>query len=165
MTETVNSKMHEEKVGASARNIEQEEETMREEMQVRMISEFSIQFVYNDGKEEDLDQINQMLAALELSDITVEDLSVYLCTTKKYEHDVVVDTAYRCGLSKGTLICKRADDEATYRYQIATEVLEDDALEDMSFANYWQKKYPARRLKMVIAYKFGVRKAFVVVYF
>ncbi len=154
----------EEKVNIGAYRMEQEEEAMREEVPVRMSSEIKIQFEYNDSNAEDLDQINQMLAALELTDVDVEDLSVYLCKTQEYDHEVVVDTAYRCGLNRGTLVCRKADLEKTYRYQIATEVFEAGEMEDEAFENYWRGKYPDRRLSTIFTYRFETHTAYVVVY-
>lgn len=138
---------------------------MRDEVPVNMISEVRIQFKFNEGDEKDLGQINQMLAAMDLTDVEVEELSVYICTTWKYENDVVVDTAYRCGLGEGVLVCRKTDAEDTYRYQIATEVFEAGAMKPGAFAIYWHRKYPRRKLKMVKVYDFDERIAVVVVYF
>ena len=46
-----------------------------------MSSEIRIQFKYSEGRVEDLNQINQLLATMELTDVDVEELEVYLCTT------------------------------------------------------------------------------------
>ena len=46
-----------------------------------MSSEIRIQFKYCEGRVEDLNQINQLLATMELTDVDVEELEVYLCTT------------------------------------------------------------------------------------
>lgn len=138
---------------------------MREEVPVRLSSEIKIQFEYKDGKKEDLDQLNQMLAAMELTDVDVENLSVYLCTTQEFDHNVVVGTTYRCGLGSGILVCKKADCKKTYRYQIATEVFEADAMEDDAFADDWHERYPERKLSMIVTYGFDTHRAVVVVYF
>lgn len=138
---------------------------MRKEAPVRLSSEIKIQFDYKDGNKEDLDQLNQMLAAMELTEVDVEDLSVYLCTTQEYDHDVVIDTRYRCGLGSGILVCKKADREKAYRYQIATEVFEADAMGDDAFSEYWRERYPERKLSTVITYGFDAHKAVVAVYF
>ncbi len=155
----------EEKVGINSYWLEQEKEETREEASVHMSCEVKIQFEFNDGREEDLDQINQMLAAMELTDVDVKDLAVYLCKTQELDYETVVGTTYRCGLRGGILVCKKVDDEKTYRYQIATEVFETDAMEDGAFEDYWCAKYPDRRLSMIATYGFDTHKAFVVVYF
>lgn len=156
----------EEKVGIGVHRMEQEEEAMREDIPIRLSSEIRIQFEYKDGREEDLDQINQMLATMKLTDLDVDDLSVYLCETQHFDQEVVVGTTYRCGLSSGVLVCKEADFEKTYRYQIATEVLEGaDAMEDGTFADYWRENYPGRKLSTVATYGFDTHTAVVVVYF
>ena len=46
-----------------------------------MSSEIRIQFKSSEGRVEDLNQINQLLATMELTDVDVEELEVYLCTT------------------------------------------------------------------------------------
>lgn len=159
------SEISEEKVGIGTHRMQQEGEVMREEVPVRVSSEIKVQFEYNDCREEDLNQINQILAAMELTDVDVEDLSVYLCKTQHFDHGVVVGTTYRCGLSNGILVCKKADFEKTYRYQIAAEVFETDAMEDSAFEDYWREKYPERRLSAIVTYGFDTHKVIVVVYF
>lgn len=155
----------EEKMSTGALQVKQEEEAMREDVPIRMSSEVRIQFEYNDGRVEDLDQINRILAEMELTDVDVKDISAYLCTTQKLDHEVVVGTTYRCGLNGGILVCKKADFEKTYRYQIATEVFETNAMEDGVFVDYWREKYPERRLGTIVTCNFDTHKAFVVVYF
>lgn len=155
----------EEKMSTGALRGKQEEETMREDVPIRMSSEVRIQFEYNNGRVEDLDQINRMLAEMELTDVEVKDLSAYLCTTQKLDHEVVVGTTYRCGLNGGTLVCQKADFEKTYRYQISTEVFEANAMEDGVFVDYWREKYPERRLSTIVTCNFDTHEAFVVVYF
>ena len=155
-----------EKVAIGAYWMAQQEEAMHETEPVRMSSEIKIQFEYNDGKEEDLVQLNQMLATMDLTDVDVEELSVYLCTTKELDHEVVVGTTYRCGLNSGILVCKKADFEKNYRYQIATEVFESaDVMTDGTFADYWREKYPGRKLSTVATYDFDTHIAVVTVYF
>lgn len=162
---TAELEIDKEKVNFVASQMQQEEEAVREEVSVRISSEVRIQFEYNDGNEEDLDQLNQMLAAMDLTDVDVEDLSVYLCKTQDIDHGVVVDTTYRCGLNDGILVCKKAAFEKTYRYQIATEVFEADAIEEEAFANYWCEKYPERRVSTITTYDFDTYTGAVVVYF
>ena len=155
-----------EKVAIGAYWMAQQEEAMHETEPVRMSSEIKIQFEYNDGKEEDLVQLNQMLATMDLTDVDVEELSVYLCTTKELDHEVVVGTTYRCGLNSGISVCKKADFEKNYRYQIATEVFESaDVMTDGTFADYWREKYPGRKLSTVATYDFDTHIAVVTVYF
>lgn len=138
---------------------------MREEVPVCMNSEIRIQFKYNDGNKEDLDQLNQMLAAMDLTNVKVENLTVYLCTTQEFDHEVVTDTSYRCGLGSGVLVCGRVDGEKIHRYQLSTEVYEAGAMEGNAFADYWRGKYPERKLSTVITYGFDAHEAVVVVYF
>lgn len=137
---------------------------MREEIPARISSEVRIQFSYKDGRAEDLDQLNQMLAAMALTSVRVEDLAVYLCTGQTLDEGVVVSTTYRCGLNSGVLICKKADGQESRRYQIATEVFNTGAMEGNAFADNWYRRYPARRLSMVFTYGFDTHEAFVVVY-
>lgn len=62
-------------------------------------------------------------------------------------------------------MCKKADYEKTYCYQIATEVFGADAMADGAFEDYWREKYPDRRLSTIATYGFDTHKAFAVVYF
>lgn len=93
-------------------------------MHERMSSVIELRFDFNDRDPGDLEQINRLLATMELTDVDVKDIKGYLATTQEFQNDRVVQTTYRYGLDSGTLICKRADDAQTYRFQVATEAFE-----------------------------------------
>lgn len=135
-------------------------------MHERMSSVIELRFDFNDRDPGDLEQINRLLATMELTDVDVKDIKGYLATTQEFQNDRVVQTTYRYGLDSGTLICKRADDAQTYRFQVATEAFEGaNAMGDGQFAQYWRKLYPHRKLSTVITIGFERPTAFLVVYF
>lgn len=154
----------EEKADAKTDLAEQKRKEIHERIAARTISEVRIQFHYNDARKEDLDQINQMLAAMELTDVDVEELSVYLTKISMLNEGIVVDTAYRCGLYKGTLVCRRDEAQKVYRYQIATEVFEAGVMEEDAFEDYWRERYPKRRIDTIVTRDYDTHKAIAVVY-
>ena len=135
-------------------------------MHERMSSVIELRFDFNDREPQDLEQINRLLATMELSDVDVKDIKGSLATTQEFKNDRIVKTSYRYGLDSGTLICKKADGAKTYRFQAATEVFEGaNAMGDAQFAQYWRKLYPHRKLSTVITIGFKQHTAFLVVYF
>ena len=86
-------------------------------MPVCTVSEVRIQFRNKDARKEDLDQINQMLATMELTALTWRNFRFTLPQKNStLNQGVVVDATYSCGLYKGTLVCRRDEAQKVYRY-------------------------------------------------
>ena len=111
-------------------------------MHERMSSVIELRFDFNDRDPGDLEQINRLLATMELTDVDVKDIKGYLATTQEFQNDRVVQTTYRYGLDSGA-----------------------NAMGDGQFAQYWRKLYPHRKLSTVITIGFERHTAFLVVYF
>lgn len=154
----------EEKADAGNDPVEQKRKEILERMAARTISEVRIQFQYNNDSEEHLNQINQMLAAMELTDVDVEELSVCLSEMNTLNQGVVVETTYRCGLNKGILVCRKDEAKKVYRYQVATEVFEAGTMEGDAFEDYWRERYPKRRIDTIVTRDFDTHKAIAVLY-
>ena len=67
-------------------------------MHERMSSVIELRFDFNDRDPGDLEQINRLLATMELTDVDVKDIKGYLATTQEFQNDRVVQTTYRYGL-------------------------------------------------------------------
>lgn len=135
-------------------------------MDQRMSSIIRLQFDFKDRAPEDLDQLNRILAAMELTDVDVEDVNGYLATTQEYQGDRVVNTTYRYGLDNGILVCKKDDCGQTHRFQVTTMVFEGaNAMRGRAFEEYWRAQYPERMLSTVVTVGFAQQTALVVVYF
>lgn len=128
-------------------------------------SEVRIQFSYNEKTPDDLLQLNQMLAAMDLTEVSLDDPEVYLAATQEFEHGAVARTTYRCGLNSGVLVCRKSALQEAHRYQIAAEVFEGtDFMRDEGFEQYWHEAYPERKLSTVFAFSFDTHTAFIIIY-
>lgn len=131
-----------------------------------MSSVVTLQFTFNERAAEDLDQINRMLAVMDLTGVTVEDFEGYLATRRKMEDGVAVETTYRYGFDSCTLVCEKAQLGQTHRYQIMTEVFEGvNAMENGQYEVYWRATYPNRRLTTLMELASEEHTVYVIVYF
>lgn len=129
-------------------------------------SVISIQFDFRQRTAEDLEQLNRMLATMELTDLTLENFDGYLTTRQEIKNDVVVNTTYRYGLDSGTLVCKNAGMDEGYRYQIMTETFPKS--EEMTVERYvddWRANRPDQKLRTIHEIEFDGHIAFLVLYF
>ena len=90
-----------------------------------MSSVITMEFSFHDRDERDLEQINRMLAVMDLTDVDIDAFDGYVAVTQRTQDDVVVEVAYRYGFGNCTLVCEKAESGTTHRYQIATEVVEN----------------------------------------
>lgn len=137
----------------------------QEAMSASMSSVVTLQFTFNERAAEDLEQINRMLAVMDLTGVTVEDFEGYLATTRKMEDGAAVETTYRYGFDSCTLVCEKAEFGRTRRYQIMTEVFAGaNAMENGQYEAYWRATYPDRRMTTLVEVTFDEQTAYVVVY-
>ena len=131
-----------------------------------MSSVITMEFSFHDRDERDLEQINRMLAVMDLTDVDIDALDGYVAVTRRMQDNVVVEAAYRYGFDSCTLVCEKAESGQTHRYQIATEDFENaDAMESEKYAEHWCETYPERKLRRVMALGFDEHTVFIVVYF
>lgn len=131
-----------------------------------MSSVITMEFSFHDRDERDLEQINRMLAVMDLTDVDIDAFDGYVAMTRHTENEVVVDTTYRYGFDSCTLVCEKAESGKTHRYQIVTEVFENaDAMEGEKYAEHWREAYPERKLRRVMALGSDEHTVFIVVYF
>lgn len=131
-----------------------------------MSSVITMEFSFHDRDERDIEQINRMLAVMDLTDVDIDAFDGYVAVTRHTENEVVVDTTYRYGFDSCTLVCEKAESGQTHRYQIATEVFENaNAVESEKYAEQWRETYPERKLRRVMALGFDEHTVFIVVYF
>lgn len=150
-----------EKAGTQSKWQEREDEEVSEPMS----SVITLQFTFGKRADDDLDQINQMLSVMELTDVEIDAFEGYLATREKMEEGIVVETSCRYGFDSCTLICRKAEWGQTHRYQIATEVIDAaDAVGHGDYAEYWRERYPQRKLETVIALESDEYTAYIVVY-
>lgn len=131
-----------------------------------MSSVITMEFSFHDRDERDLEQINRMLAVMDLTDVDIDAFDGYVAVTRRTQDDVVVEVTYRYGFDSCTLVCEKAELGETHRYQIATEVFENaNAVESEKYAEHWRETYPERKLRKVMALGFDEHTVFIVVYF
>ena len=129
-------------------------------------SVITMQFTFKERAGEDLEQINRMLAVMDLTNVTIEDYEGYLATKQRMEDGAAVETTYRYGFDSCTLVCEKAELGQTRRYQIMTEVAQGaKAMEDGQYEAYWRAAYPERRLTTLMELTSDDYTVYVVVYF
>lgn len=115
-----------------------------------------IEFDFNDRKSENLEQLNALLAAMELEELELDDLSGYLAVTEDGEGNLLHK---RYGLDSGTLRCKpRAGGD---RYQLDTVVVSDSVDHD-EYVTCWRQTNPDRIIRTVITIGFNEDNAYVI---
>lgn len=132
----------------------------------RMSSCTTLQFTFHDRAAEDLELINRLLAVMDSTNVRMGNFKGYLATTQTMEEGVVIDSSYRYGFDKCTLMCEKTKFGQTHRYQIMTEVFEGvNAMENEQHEAYWRANYPHCRLTSLTEVVFDEQTAYVVVYF
>lgn len=150
------------KIGAAPAWIGRKETSIPE----RLTSEYSIHFVFHDRMEEDLQQLNRMLAAMELTDLALEDIDGYLSAMQELNGGAVVNTTYRYGLDSGTLVCKKEAFADGYQFQIATDVVpKSEGMTAKQYADAWKASHPDQKLRTLQEIQFEGHTAFLLLYF
>ena len=105
-----------------------------------------INFDFNHRRPEDLEQLNAMLATMELQELRLQDTSHYLSTTTDGEGNLI---GHRFGMDRGELICKLSKGMSGYYYQIDSVVV-DESVVDEEFLDVWRESHPERVVRIVI---------------
>lgn len=135
-------------------------------MDDRMIRQLDLHFVFHDQEETDLARLNRMLEAMPLSSLNLDDLSVYMASTKKYSKTGrLLGEHFRCGLDSGTARGELREGEDAYVFQVETEVVENErVLPGDGYALDWRVRHPGCFLRMIATYEYFECQAYVVVY-
>lgn len=109
----------------------------------------TIAFDFPGRNASDLEQLNQLLAAMELQELRAEDLEGYLATTTGPDGKLL-DRRY--GLDSGVLYCERV--AGGYHYRIDTCVA-DRNMDHNTFLKSWRQSHPDRtmRISMVVGFE------------
>lgn len=105
-----------------------------------------INFDFNHRRPEDLEQLNAMLATMELQDLRLQDTSHYLSTTTDGEGNLI---GHRFGMDSGELICKLSKGRFGYYYQIDPVVVDESVVHE-EFLDAWRESHPERVVRIVI---------------
>lgn len=110
----------------------------------------TITYDFHNRRQEDLDQINALLAVMQLEDLQLEDAKCYLATTRDAQ-GVLLGRRY--GLNSGRLICRIAENGGGNRYRIDTFV-EDSGLAGDDCLQHWRDSHPDRVMRISIVADF-----------
>lgn len=129
--------------------------------------EVCLNFEFNDRDSGDLVQINRALAAMEISDVKMENFNGYMATTRNYNPEgQVVETNYRYGFDKMTLVCQKVENHPVRWFQVFTEVFPGDEMQNHDdYMEFWRERYPERKPSTVSVIAFAEHTAIVMVYF
>lgn len=105
-----------------------------------------INFDFNHRRPEDLEQLNAMLATMELQDLRLQNTSHYLSTTTDGEGNLI---GHRFGMDRGELICKLSKGMSGYYYQIDSVVVDESVVHE-EFLDVWRESHPERVVRIVI---------------
>ena len=105
-----------------------------------------INFDFKDRRDEDLVQLNDILATMKLDELSLENEKDYLATTMDREGNLISN---RYGLDSGTLICKLSKSKSGYQYRIDSEVIDKSVDEDVFLQN-WSNTHPDRTVRIFI---------------
>ncbi len=114
----------------------------------------TIRFDFKNREESDLQQLNALLATMDLSDLSLEDFTGYLAVTEDGDGNLLHK---RYGLDSGKLVCELADNGNGYCYQIDT-IVADRSVDYDAFVNGWRESHPDRTWRTV--FKIGFQEDF-----
>ena len=117
----------------------------------------TIQFDFKNRNTEDLERLNQMLDAVELRELELDNISGYMATTTDAKGRLVHK---RYGFDSITLICTPAKTDAGYRYRIDTAVINRDIPHE-EYLDRWRTDHPDRVIRTVIVMGFGEDLAYI----
>lgn len=104
----------------------------------------TINFDFKDRKQEDLVQLNNILATMKLNELCLENYKDYLAITTDSEGNLISN---RYGLSSGTLVCKLSTSDSGYQYRIDSEVIDKNVDPD-EFLQNWRDKHTDRTVRI-----------------
>lgn len=104
----------------------------------------TINFDFKDRSDEDLVQLNNILATMKLDELSLENEKDYLATTTDREGNLISN---QYGLSSGTLVCKLSKSESGYQYRIDSEVIDKSVDEDVFLQN-WRDAHSDRIVRI-----------------
>lgn len=120
----------------------------------------TITYDFHNRQQEDLDQINALLAVMQLEDLQLEDAEGYLATTSDAQ-GVLLGRRY--GLDSGRLICRIAENGGGNRYRIDTCV-EDSCLDPDECLQHWRDSHPDRAMRIAIVVNFDAVNGYLIVH-
>lgn len=104
----------------------------------------TINFDFKDRRDEDLIQLNNILATMKLDELSLENEKDCLATTTDRDGNLICN---RYGLSSGTLVCELSKSESGYEYRIDSEVMDKSVDEDVFLQN-WRDTHPDRIVRI-----------------
>jgi len=134
---------------------------------MRFRMKFKKKFTFSTRNQENMDQLNQYLAGVKLSNLDLK-FKGFLAKVKEYDkNENLVRTYLWYGFDEAELICERKAGVETYTYQVETVVLQHDKRMDSStFHDVWMREHPGYYMRQLIqvAYEESNAIAFVIVY-
>lgn len=120
----------------------------------------TIQFDFPDRRIGDLQQLNKILQAMELTDLDLKNTEGYFALVIDLQNTVV---NWHYGLERGTLHCELADGRPGHHYQIDSYV-PDDVTDHDAYLDNWQKEHPDRVMHLYFYSKSSNMIAYTIVH-
>lgn len=106
----------------------------------------TIRVNFKDRSEENLQQINALLAAMPLKNLEIENTSGYTAVASNALGRVI---SRRYGLDEATLICHLAEEGEGFTYRIDTAVCDPADDREEALEN-WRQENPSRAVRLLI---------------
>lgn len=121
----------------------------------------NIDFSFTSRENADLEQINKLLAAMEVNMIEFDDFDGYLAKETVYMDDVPDEISFRYGFDEGTLICTKTSNEKLRRYRLDQCIVENGADFNM-FIESWKQLNPGRKLNTIYTIEYDTHTAYII---
>lgn len=128
-----------------------------------MSSVTTLQLGFDERWEGNLDLINRLLAAMELSDVELTEYDGYLARKRLYREGREVVSYFWPGLDRVKLICRQEYGKPVFRWQVELGILEDAGNRD-ELVRRWQQKHPECRVYCVRSFPNDGHIVFAAVY-
>lgn len=126
--------------------------------------EIRLNFAFYSRENTDLLQINNLLDAMVLNEVEIDEFDGYLAKDTVYVNDVLSEVNYRYGFDEGKLICRRVSNENLRRYRIDQYTFGNDTDQDVFIEN-WKRMNPDRRLDTVYTIQYDAQTACIILHY
>lgn len=129
---------------------------------------FTLIMEFERDKEDGVEALNAVLAAMPLSDLSLEDADGYMKTTRNYKDGCEVSVRLEYGLDKVVLTCERDEDEPLRIWRLDVETVpagdEDEENENEGYADRWRAAHPDRMMRLFQQIRYQSGDAFLVLH-
>ena len=128
---------------------------------------FKLTFDFNDREATDVAYLNNALAGMSFSNLSLEESDGYLSTTKtmNIDTDELISISYNYGFDHIVFGCETESNKTMHTYQIDVKAFAKDVFADSeAFDKYWTSLHPDRQMRIMQMISYHNANAFVVIH-